>query len=315
MDFVAIDFETANPQRASACSLGITVVKNNKIIEEKYWLIKPYPFRFDPRNIFIHGIREDDVKNEKEFDEVWPEIKPYIEKSLVVAHNASFDFSVLRNTLDLYDIEYPKLDYCCTLVASKLFYRYLNNHKLSTVNKHLGYTFKHHHASEDATAAANILISISEELQLDDINIIANTVGFKLGYLRERTYSPCSKICVGSVSNRCLTYNGEDENALFLSDTDYFKDKVVVFTGPLNSMTRVEATRLINKLGGITRGSVTKKTDIVITNSQNIESLSPAQMSNKLRTAVDYRIRGQKILIINEDELENILMGYSSENL
>ena len=80
MDFVAIDFETANEKRASACSLGITVVKNNKITEEKYWLIKPCPFRFESRNIMIHGIREEDVIDEKEFDKLWPEIKPYIRK-------------------------------------------------------------------------------------------------------------------------------------------------------------------------------------------------------------------------------------------
>ena len=87
MDFVAIDFETANSHRDSVCSLGITVVKDNKIVEKRYWLIKPYPFRFDPINISIHGIREADVINEKEFDEVWPEIKPYLENKLVIAHN------------------------------------------------------------------------------------------------------------------------------------------------------------------------------------------------------------------------------------
>ena len=47
MDFVAIDFKTTNEKRASVCYLGITVVKNNKITEEKYWLIKPCPFRFE----------------------------------------------------------------------------------------------------------------------------------------------------------------------------------------------------------------------------------------------------------------------------
>lgn len=80
MDFVAIDFKTTNEKRASVCYLGITVVKNNKITEEKYWLIKPCPFRFESRNIMIHGIREEDVTNEKEFDKLWPEIKPYIRK-------------------------------------------------------------------------------------------------------------------------------------------------------------------------------------------------------------------------------------------
>ena len=34
MDFVAIDFETANEKRNSACSIGLTVVKDNKIALE-----------------------------------------------------------------------------------------------------------------------------------------------------------------------------------------------------------------------------------------------------------------------------------------
>ena len=46
MDFVAIDFETANEKRNSACSIGLTVVKDNKIVEEKYFLIKPCEMRF-----------------------------------------------------------------------------------------------------------------------------------------------------------------------------------------------------------------------------------------------------------------------------
>ena len=304
MDFIAIDFETANEKRASACSLGITVVKDNKIVEEKYWLIKPRPFRFEPRNIIIHGVREEDVINEREFDEIWSEIKPYLENNLVIAHNASFDFSVLRNTLDVYDLEYPSLDYGCTLVASKLFYRYLNNHKLNTVNRHLGYKFNHHHASADASAAANILINIAEELKLDNIEDISKAVGFKLGHMENNTYYPCKRISDGVISNKQFD---DKSNNLLLSDTEFFKGKTVVFTGELNCMSRIEATRLINNLGGITRNSVTKKTDILITNVRNIENLSPNQMSSKLRNAVTYREQGQDIMIMNEEELEKIL--------
>ena len=305
MNFIAIDFETANEKRASACSLGITVVKNNKIIEEKYWLIKPRPFRFESRNIIIHGIREEDVINEKEFDELWEEIKPYLENNLVIAHNASFDFSVLRNTLDLYNLEYPKLDYACTLVASKLFYKYLSNHKLNTVNRHLGYKFNHHNASADATAAANIFINISEELNLNSMEDIADIVGFKLGYIGDNTYSPCKKIREGIVSKRCKDYGCDDNE--FSLETDYFKDKVVVFTGPLHSMSRTEATKLINDLGGITRNSVTKKTNILITNAKDIHNLSPNQMSNKLRAAVNYMNQGQDLIIIDEEKFEELL--------
>ncbi len=306
MDFIAIDFETANEKRASACSLGITVVKNNQIVEEKYWLIKPRPFRFEGRNIAVHGIFEEDVINEREFDEIWEEIKPYLENNLVIAHNASFDFSVLRNTLDLYDLEYPRLKYACTLVASKLFYRYLNNHKLNTVNRHLGYKFNHHHASDDASAAANILINICKELNLDNIEDVAKIVGFKLGKIENKTYSPCKKVKEGAVSKRYESC--DNTNKMMLSDTEFFKGKVVVLTGELHSMSRLEATRLINDLGGIVRNSVTKKTDILITNVKDIENLSPRQMSSKLRTAVTYINQGQSIQIINEEDLEKIFL-------
>ena len=72
-------------------------------------------------------------------------------------------------------------------------------------------------------------------------------------------------------------------------------------------MSRAEATKLINDLGGITRNSVTKKTNILITNARNIENLSPNQMSNKLRTAVNYINQGQDLIIINEEKFEEIL--------
>ena len=72
-------------------------------------------------------------------------------------------------------------------------------------------------------------------------------------------------------------------------------------------MSRAEATKIINDLGGITRNSVTKKTNILITNVKNVEDLSPNQMSNKLRTAVNYINQGQDLIIMNEEKLEKIL--------
>ena len=104
MNFVAIDFETANEKRNSPCSIGIVVVKDGKIVDRIYHLIKPKEMRFLPINIGIHGIRPRMVENELEFDKVWEKIKEYFNNSLVIAHNASFDISVLRRTLELYKI-------------------------------------------------------------------------------------------------------------------------------------------------------------------------------------------------------------------
>jgi DNA polymerase-3 subunit epsilon len=42
-DFAAIDFETANQQRTSVCSVGIVIVMDGEIADSYYSLIKPEP--------------------------------------------------------------------------------------------------------------------------------------------------------------------------------------------------------------------------------------------------------------------------------
>ncbi|GIM28810.1 DNA polymerase III subunit epsilon [Clostridium polyendosporum] len=309
MDFVAIDFETANEKRNSPCSLGITVIKNNEIVEEKYWLIKPKEMRFAPMNIWIHGIREEDVVNAKEFHELWDELLPYFDNTLVIAHNASFDISVLRKTLDLYNLQYPNFNYCCTMVMSRNFFPYLDNAKLNTVNNHLGYEFKHHHASADASAAANILLKIGEELEVNTIKELTKLVGVKIGKVFERSYTSAGTLGSGVTSERINTpaKSSKINNSCYSSKTDYFKNKVIVFTGPLSTMSRIDAIVLIKKLGGTVGSSVTKNTNILITGVKNIDLLKPHQMSSKLKKASELIQKGQSIEFLTEETLLTIL--------
>lgn len=305
MNFVAIDFETANEKRHSPCSLGITVVRDGMIIDEKYWLIRPKEMRFAPMNIMIHGIRPGDVADAKTFDELWPELLPYLEGQLVVAHNASFDMSVLRNTLDLYDIPYPTFDYCCTLIMSKLFYPFLDNAKLNTVSHFLGHELNHHHASSDATACTKILLSIGEELGTKDILTIGEKIGFQLGKVYERDYRTCSRSGGTEISKRALAH--KPQMAVVNAKTDYFEGKLVAFTGPLGSMARHEAIKIIEQLGGDYTPSVTLKTNLVITNVKDPYSLSPDQMSTKMRRAMTLIERGQKIDFLTEEAFLSLI--------
>jgi len=307
MNFVAIDFETANEKRNSACSLGITVVENNKIIEEKYWLIKPPEMRFEPMNVWIHGIKEEDVENEKTFLELWDEIKPYLDGKLVVAHNAAFDMNVLRKTLDSYNIPYPSLNYFCSMIMSRNFYPYLENSKLNTINEHLGYKFNHHNASADASASANIVINIIEELKTYDINELSKLVCFKIGKIYNNDYTSAGKLQGVPVTSSRRNNLGLGNEALIHSsnssnNSDFFRDKVVVFTGGLKSMSRFEAMKLVRQNGGTTGGSVTKKTNVLVVAVKNINDLSYNQMSTKLRRAKHLNEMGQGIHLINEEE-------------
>ncbi len=42
-DFAAIDFETANRCRSSICSVGIVIVREGRIVDKFYSLVRPIP--------------------------------------------------------------------------------------------------------------------------------------------------------------------------------------------------------------------------------------------------------------------------------
>ncbi len=41
-DFVAIDFETANGNRSSICSVGLVIIRNGEIVDKYYSLVNPH---------------------------------------------------------------------------------------------------------------------------------------------------------------------------------------------------------------------------------------------------------------------------------
>jgi DNA polymerase-3 subunit epsilon len=115
MDFVAIDFETANPKRTSACSIGMARVRGGVIVETFYELIKPVPVDFNYINISIHGITPEMVDSKPTFAELWSEIHSFIGDDVLVAHNVSFEQSVINQTLLQNGHQVPNFDYLCTL--------------------------------------------------------------------------------------------------------------------------------------------------------------------------------------------------------
>ncbi|HAJ69977.1 MAG: 3'-5' exonuclease [Staphylococcus equorum] len=163
MNFTAIDFETANRQSHSACSVALTVVKDSKIVDEYYTLIQPETW-FDRMNISIHGISEADVFDAPKFPDVWHDMKQFFTpEQLVVAHNMPFDKRILTGTLDYYGVQAPRFKTLCTVQSSRSLLRGLPNHKLNTVAKYYGIPLNHHHALDDSRASATILINQERE--------------------------------------------------------------------------------------------------------------------------------------------------------
>jgi len=165
MRLVAIDFETANYGKLSACAVGLAIFDNGELIESPYWLIKPPKGHgwFKPeRTQDIHGISWFDVKDQLEFGIIAPEIIRHLEAAdIVVAHKASFDLGVLRALLEHCQLPAPAFQHRCTLELSRQTWPDLPNHQLSTLATHLGIELNHHHAQSDAIAAGRLMLAMS----------------------------------------------------------------------------------------------------------------------------------------------------------
>lgn len=165
MDFTAIDFETANRHRESACQLGAVRVRNSTIVEKWVWLIRPQPMFFAPGNIRVHGITPDQVASEKTFGDLWPEIFATLDGECLVAHNASFDIGVLRACLMKHRCEVPEMLYTCTRAIARRTWVHRRRFGLKPLSEWLGIQFQHHDALEDSIACAKILMAAGTDQQ------------------------------------------------------------------------------------------------------------------------------------------------------
>jgi DNA polymerase-3 subunit epsilon len=154
--FTAIDFETANRYRNSACAVGLVRVERGRIVRRAYHLIRP-PFRsFEFTD--IHGIDWEQVRNAPTFESLWPEICSFLgEVDFVAAHNAPFDAGVLRACCEWYGLDVPKLAFECTVRLARKSWG-VRPTTLQHVADFLGLPLKHHDAASDAEACARIVL-------------------------------------------------------------------------------------------------------------------------------------------------------------
>lgn len=301
MNFVAIDFETANAKRTSACSVGIAIVEDDKIVKTKSYYIKPEPFEFNPYNVIINGIAEDDVINAPNFDTVWESIKPFCYNKTLVAHNAAFDMSVLRYSLDFYDLPYPRTDYICTLQLAKALLPNLGCYRLNFLCARYGIAFKHHDACEDAVACAELLIKLCDEFKINSQEEFVSKEILRPGEIYGNSYRPCRLLSKKKPTNS-LNYIPIVENI-----SDEFENSNFVFTGTLLSMPRNYAEQIVMALGGYVQKSVSKTTNFLVSGYQDPIRLKGNPTSRKTQKALDLAAKGQDIQVIEEDDFLNML--------
>lgn len=159
LNFIAIDFETATGKRASICEAGICVVRDGKVAETRSWLVRPQDNRYNYWNMQIHGIRPDDTATSPEFPQIWAELSVYLKECpILVAHNAAFDISCIRHSLELYSIDKPDVTYYCTLRVARRLYDFGCNSLDYLCNQFEIPYGRHHRAGDDAEMCARLFL-------------------------------------------------------------------------------------------------------------------------------------------------------------
>ena len=137
-------------------------------------------------------IRRQLEKNENIFT-LLEEVKPYLENKLVIAHNTSFDISVLCKTLEQFGIELPTFEYLCTVKLSQKAYPDLMSHKLNCLGHALGIDFSHHTACDDAYACAKVLTNILEDFGIETKEELCDKFDIGIGRVYPGYVEPCKK--------------------------------------------------------------------------------------------------------------------------
>lgn len=190
MKVIALDFETANEQRSSPCSIGLAWIEDGEVARIEHHYIRPPGNRFASFNMAFHGIRPEHVEGADEWPDVLERLRPELEGALVLAHNASFDISVIRRTSEHYGVRPPGFDYTCTVQVARSVWPDLPSHKLNVVCGHLGVDFAHHDAAADAYACGRVALAAASLNAVSHVRDLPGRLGMTLGRLDPDGYTP-----------------------------------------------------------------------------------------------------------------------------
>lgn len=280
MDFVVIDVETANPDLASICQVGVAVFANGKFTESWSSFVNPNDY-FDEYNVAIHGIDEKMVSSAPQWAMVHERLKNSFSNQILASHTP-FDRSAIYRACEKVSI--PPLD-CRWLDTARVVRRTWpdfskSGYGLANVAAHFNISFKHHDAEEDARTAGEILLRAINE-----------------------TGTSASDWC--SLSLRSVSSASSSEARDGNPDGPLFGN-TVVFTGAL-SIPRQEAANAAANAGCEVATSVTKHTTLLVVGDQDIKRLAGAVKSTKHRKAEELISKGQRIRIIGESDFGRLI--------
>lgn len=325
VDFTAMDFETANGFRGSACAVGLVRVRDSRVVATESWLMRPPADfdHFDARNVQIHGIHPEDVADAPRFAETYPRLRDFLGDDVVVAHNAAFDVGVIRAGLQASGVGTDALRHACTVKMARRSYE-LASYSLPFAAAAAGFELENHHdALADALACAHIAIDAARRAEADSLEDLLTFLGLDLGVLE--AFAPGDPECRELRDARGWRASGHTlpkqpgppwplegtnpEPNPAADPSHPLHGEVVVFTGDLG-MPRPEAKRRAAQVGARTADRVTRATSVLVVGDGFVaEDLVAGRVTRKARHVLALREQGRRVEIVSEAEFLQMVGG------
>ena len=284
MKFVALDVETANPDLASICSVGLVVYEDGRVVSEFYSLVDPKSY-FAPFQVRVHGIRAADVSGAPVWAELSGTVFDYVAGSVVVSHTP-FDRVAVGRASVAAGVDVPD---CVWLDSARLARSAWpecarNGYGLAAVCRMIGYEFDHHHALADARAAGEVVVAAVAKIGVGFDGLGEKGFGFSsLGGNRRSSVRRLPSCSDGGLAG-----------------------EVVVFTGAL-TLLRSDAAELAASVGAEVGGTVTRKTTLLVVGDLDTRYLAGHQKSTKQRKAEKLIEAGAALRIVGESDFRRLV--------
>ena len=169
MRFYSVDVETANPDQASICQIGVSVFEDGILVDTWKSYIDPQDY-FHWRFIDIHGITPKMVKRKPTFPKVYPILRQMFENNIVV-HHSPFDRIAFQKAFTKYGLDTFEVQWLDSVrVARHTWDDIDGGYNLANLAYHLDIEFLHHDALEDSIACGKIVVEASKNKSIEICN-------------------------------------------------------------------------------------------------------------------------------------------------
>ena len=169
--YVVFDLETTglSPVNDRIIEIGAIKIKDKKVVGNFSTFVNPkipIPFHIEQ----LTSINDKMVEDARTIEEVLPEFLDFCDGAVMVAHNAGFDVSFIKEkakTILNRVVDYTVVD---TVALSRAILSQLGKFTLDHVAKALSIPpFHHHRAVDDADACGKIFLALLDKLEARDI--------------------------------------------------------------------------------------------------------------------------------------------------